>query len=129
MEKILFFDGTCAMCNGLVNFVLKYDRKKIYKFAPLQGHTAKKYLPEKLRNDLSTAVLLDQHGIHTQSDAIITLVSRMGGCFGLMGVAKIFPRTIRDGVYRYVAHNRHHWFGQSDRCMLLSKEEQARILD
>ena len=128
MQGILFFDGTCAMCNGLVNFILKHDKNKNVKFAPLQGHTALKYLPKKLRSDLNTAVFLDQEGIHSESDAIINVVGQMGGIFSLVKFFKIFPKNLRNKIYKLVAKNRYRFFGYSH-CALLNKEERLRVLE
>lgn len=129
MERILFFDGTCAMCNGLVNFVLRHDKKGLFKFAPLQGQTATKYLSRDLRSDLNTAVLLDENGIHTQSDAIINVLIPLGSIFRLAAIAKAFPKRFRDFIYGFIAKNRYRWFGQTESCALISKQDRARIYD
>lgn len=129
MDKILFFDGVCVMCNGLVDFVLKHDQKRVFKFATLQGKTAKARIPEFANSDLNTVVLLDEAGTHTESDAIIRLLIGMGGVFGIANILKIFPKKLRDAVYRWVASNRYRWFGKTESCRLLTKEEKGRIID
>ncbi len=128
MEKIVFFDGVCVMCNGLVDFVLKHDHKQLFRFAPLQGETARAKIPE-LASDLSTIVLIDEHGIATESDAIIGILRALGGFFRMATILKIVPKAMRDRTYRYVAQNRYRWFGKHESCRLPSKEERARILD
>jgi predicted DCC family thiol-disulfide oxidoreductase YuxK len=40
-SPILFFDGECNLCNGLVQFVLKRDKKKIFFFSSLQSGAGK----------------------------------------------------------------------------------------
>ena len=45
-HPIIFFDGVCGLCNSFVDIIFKADKKGIFKFSPLQGDTAKKYLPE-----------------------------------------------------------------------------------
>lgn len=129
VDKILFFDGICAMCNRLIRFVLRHDRKREVKFATLQGLTAQKHLPPSLAADLKTVVLVDEQGVHTESDAIIKLLQAMGGVYRMAVVLLIFPRPVRNLTYRYVAKNRYRWFGTTESCALLSEEEQRRILD
>ncbi len=128
MEKILFFDGVCVMCNGLVNFALKYDHRHIFRFAPLQGETAQKKIPEYSKT-LNTVVLVDETGIYSESDAIIRLLFGLGGFFRIAILLKIFPKIIRDKVYQWVAKNRYRWFGQNESCRLPTKEERNYLLD
>ncbi|MCA9508019.1 MAG: DUF393 domain-containing protein [Myxococcales bacterium] len=128
MKKILFFDGVCVMCNGLINFALKHDHKHIFYFAPLQGETAQEKIPQYTK-DLKSVVLLDEKGIHTESDAIIGLLIALGGIFSLAGALKIFPKIIRDSVYRWIARNRYRWFGKYESCRLPTAKERAHLLD
>src|SRR5688500_7691993 len=34
---VLLYDGTCGLCNGAVQLVLRHDRRGTLRFAPLQG--------------------------------------------------------------------------------------------
>ena len=34
--KIILFDGVCNLCNSSVNFVIRHDKKNLFKFAALQ---------------------------------------------------------------------------------------------
>ena len=45
---ILFYDGHCGLCHSAVKFVLKHDRRALFRFAPLQGELAKQHLPPSL---------------------------------------------------------------------------------
>lgn len=128
MTNILFFDGICVMCNGLVEFVLKHDKAHRFKFAPLQGATAKELIPEYSER-LDTIVLLDEAGIHTESDAILCIFTKLGGIFALIPIFKIVPKTWRDRAYRWVSRNRYRLFGQHEHCRLLSPSERSRMLD
>jgi predicted DCC family thiol-disulfide oxidoreductase YuxK len=128
MEKILFFDGVCVMCNSLVSFVMRHDKKKIFYFATLQGKKAHELIPS-LNDDLKTVVLWDNGRIRTESDAIIDLLIMLGGIFKFIYILKIFPKAFRDKVYRFIANHRYQWFGQTESCALLSPEEQKRILE
>ena len=74
MKKILFFDGVCVMCNGLVDFVLKHDKSHQIKFAPLQGKAAYDFLPNSYTQQLTTVVFMQDNQLYTESDAIIKLL-------------------------------------------------------
>ena len=40
-DRLVLYDGVCALCNGLVKFVVKRDRRDRFRFAPLQGERAR----------------------------------------------------------------------------------------
>ena len=46
-NPIVFFDGVCNLCNRSVNMILRADREKVFRFASLQGETAKNLLPDQ----------------------------------------------------------------------------------
>jgi len=35
-EQLLLFDGVCNLCNRVVRFIIKRDRKKKFRFAAMQ---------------------------------------------------------------------------------------------
>lgn len=127
-HPILFFDGICVMCNRLMSFALKIDKNKRFRFATLQGETAKSLIPQYADGQLNTVVLLEQQRVYTESDAIIKLLADMGGVFVLIKILRLIPKALRDMLYRYVAKRRYVWFGQTEGCILLSKDEQKRVL-
>ena len=51
---VLFYDGVCAMCNGIVRILLRIDQHAVFHFAPLQGETAE--LARTLHPDFPTEV-------------------------------------------------------------------------
>lgn len=128
MSKILFFDGVCIMCNGLVDFILKHDKQEIIKFAPLQGPTAHQKIPDL--TDLSSIVFLDDQKIYTKSDAVINLLFKLGGIFKALALfCRVFPQAFRDWVYDHIAQNRYRLFGKKEQCRLPSAGERRRFLD
>lgn len=44
-HPVIFFDGVCGLCNGFVDFALARDRRGVFRFATLQGETAKTRIP------------------------------------------------------------------------------------
>lgn len=130
MDKILFFDGVCVMCNGLVAFVIKHDKNHTLKFATFQGSAAQRHIPQFSTADLKSAVFVDDQGaIHTESDAIINVLLALGGIFRVAGLLKLVPKSIRNAAYRFVAKNRYGWFGKTEKCVLLTKEQRSQVLD
>jgi hypothetical protein len=46
LPAVLFFDGECGLCNGLVRILIRLDRPGRLHYAPLQGPSAQAYLPD-----------------------------------------------------------------------------------
>lgn len=126
---IVFFDGVCLLCNGFVDFVLSRDVERKFQFPPLQGTRASELLAPELRSDLQTVVLWSQGQVLTRSDAVLTVLTQLGGVWSLAKIFWVVPRPLRDLFYRLVASNRYSWFGRRETCRLPTKEERERILD
>jgi predicted DCC family thiol-disulfide oxidoreductase YuxK len=119
------------MCNGTVQFILKKDKKKQFRFASLQGNfgqdTLKKFgLPVGNPNSF---ILLEGEKIHTHSTGALRVFRHLGGIWELLYAFIIVPRFIRDGIYNFIAGNRYKWFGQRDSCYLPSPELKNRFLE
>ena len=69
-------------------------------------------------HDPLSFLVIDESGGHTDTDAIIRIVTRFGGLWKLVAAFRVIPSFIRDAVYRVVARNRYRWFGKRDSCMV-----------
>jgi len=128
-HPIIFFDGVCAMCNRFVDLILRADRGDVFRFAPLQGETARALLPPLTGDPRDwSMVYLDERGVHEQSDASLEVYRRLGGVWWLFSLLRLVPRFVRNRAYRLVARNRYRWFGRRDTCRVPSAEEKARFL-
>ena len=126
---IIFFDGVCGLCNRSVDWIIRRDQYAIFRFAPLQGDTARERFGIESGADLKTIVLLDEHGQHRRSDAVVAILRRLGGFWRVCGALLwIVPRPIRNWGYDVIACNRYRWFGQHDTCRMPTPAERARFL-
>lgn len=128
-RPIIFFDGTCGLCNGFVNWMMNRDKEHIYYFAALQGKTAASLLKPEYTLDLDTIVLYKTRHSYYRSGAVLRAVSGLGGFWSVASIFLAVPRPIRNWVYRYVAKNRYRWFGQKEQCRIPTAEERSRILE
>lgn len=128
---ILLYDGVCALCNGAVRFILRRDRRRTVRFAPLQGETAAGILARHpdLRG-LDSMVWIDTGGcVRTRSDAALRIGRYLGGVWGVLAaIARIVPAALRDAVYDLVARTRYRVFGRYDACPLPPAEHRGRFL-
>ena len=126
---IVYFDGYCGLCDRFVQFVLRRDRRARYRFAPLQGSTARELLPPGLDPETSQTVILEEGGrFRIRSDAALAVLAGLGGAWRLVGLLRIVPRPLRDAVYDLVARNRTRWFGRRDQCRVPGPAERDRFL-
>lgn len=128
-QPIVFFDGECVMCNGFVDILLKVDPLGTILIAPLQGQTARQYLPPLPADREAWSIYYrDDTDLYDQSDAFIQVCKRLGGVWSFFTVIHWMPRPIRDRIYRFIARNRYRLFGRRATCRMPNKAEQARFL-
>ncbi len=128
---ILFFDGVCGLCDRLVQFVLRHDRRARFRFAQLQGDTAAATLARfgKDTRDLDTVyVLTDDGRLLAKSRAIFYVLRVLGLPWSLVALFGLLPTAITDWLYDRVAKNRYRIFGKLESCRLPSAEEKARFV-
>jgi len=125
--KIIFYDGTCGLCDGFVQFVLTYDKEKVYHLAPLQGDTAKQYLPT---SEIDSIALVDTIGDDKplyQSDAILAIFQELAMPWKLLGTFSWLPKRVRDWLYQLVARNRLAIAGKIE-CRIPAQGDRVRFL-
>jgi predicted DCC family thiol-disulfide oxidoreductase YuxK len=126
-HPVLFFDGVCNLCNSSIDFVVRHDKKRRYRFAPLQGSTAAHAIPGQVEA-LDSFVLAENGRIYLRSTAALKVMAGLGGIWSLAKALLWIPAPLRDAVYRLIAKNRYRWFGQKDTCRLPTPEERALFL-
>ena len=133
-HPLLFFDGTCGLCDGFVQFVLARDRAERFHFAPLQGERAHRELARHGADAdlLDTVYVLAGPGtpgerLLYRSDAVLFVLSQLPWPWRWMGAARVLPRALRDGAYALVARHRYRVFGRREACRIPSPAERARF--
>jgi len=136
-HPILLYDGVCGLCNRLVRFVLRRDRRGVFRFASLQSGMAAGILARHgadptvldtfyvvIGSEPTDELLLGR------SDAAVFVLRELGGIWRfLSGMLRVVPRPVREWGYRLVARNRYRVFGKYESCPLPPKETRERFLD
>ena len=130
-NQVILFDGVCNFCNYLVNFAIKKDKKKILRFAPLQGETAKRLITDYKINHttLSSVIFIDNGKAYTQSSAALRICKHLDSGWKLFYGLIVIPKFIRDAIYNIIARNRYKWFGKKDTCMIPTPWIKDRFLN
>jgi predicted DCC family thiol-disulfide oxidoreductase YuxK len=129
-EKVILFDGVCNLCSSSVQFILRRDRRRTFKFASIQSDAGRQ-LYEQAGLDPSAPdsfVLVTPDKSLLRSDAALAIAHEFGGPWRLLGVFKIVPRLVRDWAYSLVARNRYRWFGKREECLVPTPELRERFL-
>ncbi len=134
-QTLVIYDGVCVLCNRLVAFLLRHDRRDQFRFAPLQSDFAQTLLRRYALNpnDFDTVVVLADFGepgerALTRSQAALWAIVRLGGMWRLFAVAKVVPLSLRDAFYRLIARRRYQIFGKYDECPLPRPEDRHKFI-
>ena len=138
-KPIILFDGVCNFCNGLVNFIIRQDKKNIFLFAPLQSERGKKLLDQYgidwKNND--SFVLIENTGpndsvrqgkAYEKSNAALRIAAKLPWYWKWSQIFWILPKPIRDGIYNIIAKNRYKWFGKKEKCMIPTEQVRGKFL-
>jgi predicted DCC family thiol-disulfide oxidoreductase YuxK len=134
-RALLLYDGVCALCNGVVQFLMKHDRLDRFRYAPLQSSLCREVLarfniyafPDGVM--LLTDALTPAEHLYQRSDAVAVCLERLSMPWRLVGrVLRLAPRRLRDWGYGMVARFRYRLFGRYDTCPLPPPEQRSRLL-
>lgn len=130
-QPVLFFDGTCMLCNGAVRFVVKHNRQGKLYFATLQSEAWREVVqqmnPGSHFND--TLVLLADNRLYMGSSAVLKTAAYLAFPWSMLAWFRIVPLRLRDAIYQYVARKRHVWFGSETFCKPADSALKQRFLD
>jgi len=116
-NNLIFIDGNCILCNRLSRFIISHDKKKIFKFAELDGKT---FSNLSLTKSTDSIVLFSNKKTFIKSEAVFKIAQLLGGKFKLLLMFKILPKFITDFIYDKIAASRYKIFGRSDKCLVKS---------
>lgn len=129
-QAVVVFDGECAFCNRWVDFLLRYDRGDVFRFAARQSESGTAFLGQAGLPEVGVGSIIVVEGdrVLTRSSAVLRMLNLLGFPFSLTGVFRFIPTGLRDAVYDFVARNRMRWFGRMQACRLPAPSERHRFL-
>lgn len=129
MERIILFDGVCNFCNGAVNFIIRNDPEKRFRFAPLQSERGRELRAKfEIGDDVDSIILVEDGQAFMHSSAALRVARGLGGIWSLGYAFIIVPAFIRDWFYKLFAKYRYKLFGKKDVCMIPTPEVRERFL-
>lgn len=128
---ILLFDGVCNLCTGIVKFIIKRDRKKVFRFAALQSQSGQALLKKFGLSvvDFDTFILISGDKYFSKSTAALHVLKAFGGGWKMLYILSlVFPLSVRGFFYNMVARIRYRIFGKKETCLVPSPEIKDRFL-
>lgn len=123
-NPVILFDGVCNLCNGTVDFTLKRDKKKQFRFVALQSEAGKALKDHFGVSGKSDSVILIHQGmVIYESEAALEIAQMLPLPWRLAVVFKIIPLKLRNQLYRWIARNRFRWFGKKPACRIPAPDE------
>ncbi|MEN8755790.1 MAG: DUF393 domain-containing protein [Akkermansiaceae bacterium] len=106
---IVFYDDDCGLCTRSMRIMKHLDVDDQIAYLPLTSCEAGKYDIEA-----GTVALVMDGKVYLRSEAVRLMLWHVGGLAMVFSLLlAIIPRPIRDAAYRYIAKNRHRFFGGS----------------
>jgi predicted DCC family thiol-disulfide oxidoreductase YuxK len=134
-QRLVLFDGLCAVCDATVQWVLDHDPDGQFHFAPLQSDVAQEVLSRhpELPDDLDSIILVEvrpdgSEKAWTHSTAILRIAGRLEAPWSWLAAARIVPRPLRDLFYKAFARIRFKVFGRRDSCRMPEPRWADRFL-
>lgn len=130
-KKIILFDGVCNLCDNTVQYIIKHDKKDVFRFVPLQSEIGQQIINYiGIDTSKTDSIILYQpgHSYYYKAEAAMKIAKELGGFLSLISLFSFLPDWLSNSVYDYVARNRYKWYGKKDQCMLPTPEMKAKFL-
>lgn len=130
-KKIILFDGVCNLCDSSIQFIIKHDKKDIFRFVALQSEIGLEII-NHIGIDTSKidSILLYEPGkaYYYKAQAALKIAKELGGIYTAISWFSILPTFLTNMIYDYIAKNRYKWYGKKEACMIPTPELKAKFL-
>ena len=129
-KKIILFDGVCNLCDNSVQFIIKHDKKNIFRFVALQSDLGKEILDYIGVNTKSIdSILLYEPGIayYYKAEAVFRIAKELDSWHKLVYYLRFLGKSA-NFLYDFVAKNRYKWYGKKESCMMPTPVIQLKFL-
>ena len=132
---LVLYDGVCGLCSRSVRFLIKRDRERVLRFAPLQGETAAalRARHSEIPTALDTIAFVERNAtgerVWLRSAGVFRALRELSAPWRWLAALRFLaPAAIWDVAYRAFARRRYRWFGEYDACPIPPPEVRARFL-
>jgi len=129
-DRVVLFDGVCRLCGAWARFLIRFDRRQIFKLATMQSDEGRKIrdwygLPV---DGCESMILVEGSRMYTKSSAFVRVVARLPLPWKAAAILWLIPSAIRDWMYDRVALNRYAIFSKHQSCVVPTPDHERRFL-
>ena len=130
-EQVVLYDGTCKLCNGWVNFLLRHDKYRTVRLAAVQSEQGKALLrwAGLPTDNISTIVLIARGQVYLRAEAIFRVMGGLPWPWRILALLRLLPAPLSNRCYDLIARNRYRLFGRYDNVHQLKADSPQRFLD
>lgn len=130
-DRVILFDGVCKLCHAWVRFVIRHDRERRFRLAPVQSLAGQRILAyfDMPTTRFDTVLYIEQGRAYQKSEAVLRVFGQLGWPWKLLGAARLCPRALRDWCYERIACRRYRIFGRYEQYTLPTADHPRRFLD
>jgi predicted DCC family thiol-disulfide oxidoreductase YuxK len=122
-DKIIIFDGECAVCNSFTGFLINTDKKGLFQYWPRESEAAKNLLQSlDFPANIDSIIFYDCGKTFIKSEAVINILSQLNWKWKLVKLLKLLPLPLRDLMYDHFARRRHYFSANPNYCPLPHKK-------
>jgi predicted DCC family thiol-disulfide oxidoreductase YuxK len=133
---LVLYDGTCGLCNGLLQFLLAHDERGVFAFASLQSDVGKEIVERfgGIPNELTSFHVVANYCVNgaqmfSRSRAALLIAGELDWPWKIAVVLRVLPTAILDPVYDVIARRRYCFFGRLEWCLTPRPEIRCRFID
>ena len=108
INRIIFFDGDCGLCDRSVELLLSLDKNQEFYFAPLNGEKSQQLLGELEEDSIH---YYNCGEVYTKGHAVREILRRLPNMRVVYLATLITPNRLLDRAYEIIAERRQELFG------------------
>lgn len=123
----IFFDAECPFCHRSMIWILKNDKKDIFRFISLNSHWGQNFLSERNlpTQNIDTIYLWKPKSFYLKkSQAVENIALLLGGKYQFLAQINFIPTFIMDKIYDLIAKNRKNI---QKNCPILTEKEKEKF--
>ncbi|WP_395053844.1 thiol-disulfide oxidoreductase DCC family protein [Flavobacterium sp.] len=130
-KKIILFDGVCNLCDKSVQFIIKNDKKDIFRFVAIQSNLGQEIINHiKIDATKIDSIILYEPSTayYYKAEAALRIAKELGGIISIVSVFLILPKSFLNLFYDYIAQNRYKWYGKKESCLIPTPDLKSKFL-